>query len=116
MIQSEFNFTGEQLRDFGMQLAIDHADQVHPSPQWSIQAYNVFVDYVKQLMPLQTFMTEDVRQWAFNNKRIPEPPSNRAWGSISIKVCKSGLIEKAGYASVSNAKAHCTPATLWRKI
>jgi hypothetical protein len=104
----------KQLRDAGIQQAVAHADNT--SPGWSQRAYNAFVAYVMQLLPGQTFLTEDARLWAAAHRNLEPPPSERAWGAVAVKACREGVIRKAGYASVSNPKAHCTPATLWARF
>ena len=57
-------------------------------------------------------MTEDVR--LASEKEIPMPPSNRAWGGIVVRASKAGLISRVGFSNVKNAKAHKTPATVWK--
>ena len=57
-------------------------------------------------------MTEDIR--LASEKKVPIPPSNRAWGGVVVRASKAGLITRAGFSNVKNAKAHSTPATVWR--
>lgn len=101
--------TGPELRDQGMQRATNHADAV--INDWSETAYQFLLGY---LHSHSLFMTEDVRK--ASEGIVPEPPSLRAWGSIIVRAAKSGFIKRAGYENVKNARAHSTPATLWRKI
>ena len=100
---------GNQLRDKGIEQAINNANDTHD--KWSDKAYKFLVDYTKSQYE---FMTEDVR--IASEKEIPKPPSNRAWGGIILKASRAGLINKVGFSNVKNAKAHCTPATVWRVI
>lgn len=99
-------FLSQNLRDKGIQQAINHADQV--KPLWSEQAYNCLLNYIRYN---DEFMTEDVRE--ASKHQLSEPPSARAWGGIIVKAVKCGLIYRKGFRNVSNVKAHCTPATLW---
>ena len=99
-------FTSQNLRDKGIQQAINHADEVQPL--WSEQAYNCLLNYIRYN---DEFMTEDVREASKN--QLSEPPSARAWGGIIVKAVKCGLIYRKGFKNVSNVKAHCTPASIW---
>ena len=98
---------GSQLRDKGIKQAINNANDTHE--KWSEKAYKFLTDYIKSH---HEFMTEDVR--VASEKKIPIPPSNRAWGGIVIRASKAGLISRVGFSNVKNVKAHRTPATVWR--
>ena len=98
---------GSQLRDKGIKQAINNANDTHE--KWSEKAYKFLTDYIKSH---HEFMTEDVR--VASEKKIPIPPSNRAWGGIILRASRAGLINKVGFANVKNVKAHRTPATVWR--
>ena len=98
---------GTQLRDKGIKQAINNANDTHE--KWSEKAYKFLTDYIKSH---HEFMTEDVR--VASEKKIPIPPSNRAWGGIVIRASKAGLISRVGFSNVKNVKAHRTPATVWR--
>ena len=98
---------GSQLRDKGIKQAINNANDTHE--KWSEKAYKFLTDYIKSH---HEFMTENVR--VASEKKIPIPPSNRAWGGIILRASKAGLITRVGFSSVKNVKAHRTPATVWR--
>ena len=98
---------GSQLRDKGIKQAINNADDTHE--KWSEKAYKFLTNYIRSH---HEFMTEDVR--VASEKKIPIPPSNRAWGGIILRASKAGLITRVGFSSVKNVKAHRTPATVWR--
>jgi hypothetical protein len=106
--------TGEDLRDIGMQQAVDHADE--NIPKWSEQALN----YVKKFLeesPLadSEFMTEEVRLWAYS-KGLPRPPHDRAWGGVTTKAARLGLITRLRIQAVRTPTSHCANATVWRKV
>ena len=108
--QYSFDFppdrTGEDLRDEGIQQALTHANE--SSERWSEIAY----DFLKRYMlDNPVFMAENVREAATGI--VPEPPSKRAWGGVLVRAAKEGLIIRMGFRNVKNARAHCTPATLW---
>jgi len=98
---------GTELRDKGIKKALDNANNTHN--KWSEKAYNFLLKYIKYQ---DEFMTEDVR--VASEKAIPKPPNNRAWGSVILRASRSGLINRVGFANVKNAKAHKTPASVWR--
>ena len=98
---------GSQLRDKGIKQAIDSANGTHE--KWSEKAYKFLVSYIKSQ---DEFMTEDLR--LASEKEIPKPPSNRAWGGIILRAVRAGLITRDRFSNVKNAKAHKTPATVWR--
>jgi hypothetical protein len=102
-------FTSQQNRDKGIEQALKHANEVQPL--WSEKAYNCLLRFIQWN---DEFMTEDLREFA--SLSLPEPPSNRAWGGIIVRAVKNGLIERKGFKNVKNAKAHCTPATLWKTV
>lgn len=109
----KFNIpTGAELRETGMSKAIDHANTSHAN--WSEVAYKFLLEYVSKLSEGSTFLTEDVR--AASLLIVPEPPSLRAWGGIIRRAAISGVVSSAGYESVSNPKAHCATARVWRKV
>lgn len=107
----EFDFSGAQLRDAGMQLAADHAQQV--SPGWNERAYSFLERFLK--IKHGSFMTEDFRAWAAAHG-LEYPPTNRAFGGIITKAKNNGLIKHIGWDSVKNSKAHATPASVWQRI
>ena len=98
---------GAELRDKGIKQAINNANDTHN--RWSDKAYKFLTKWIKTQYE---FMAEDVRIAA--EKEIPKPPSNRAWGGIILKASRAGLINRVGFSNVKNAKAHKTPASIWR--
>lgn len=108
MKQQQFDFDqGEVLRDKGIKQSYDHANEVHEN--WGEQAFNFLKLYMRHN---KEFMAEEVRM--ASSLVVPEPKSSRAWGAIIVRAKKEGLIYHHGYRSVSNAKAHKTPASVWR--
>lgn len=106
-MQTQINFKcGAELRDIGMKRSLDHAEKVHDN--WTTLAYSFLLGFIKTN---KTFLAEDVR--LASDGIVPEPPSNRAWGSVIVMAKKNDLIHRIGYSEVKNPKAHRTPATLW---
>lgn len=101
--------SGTELRDKGIEKAVEHANHVYT--QWSEKAFDFLLKY---LQTAQEFMVEDVRK--ASEGIVPSPPSLRAWGGVIVRAAKANLIKKIGFRNVTNAKAHCTPASVWEKI
>jgi hypothetical protein len=106
MTQLEF---GWQLRDAGIAQAEESANQ--KTENWTQLAYSFLLEFMRSN---DEFMAEDVR--LASEGKVEPPPSNRAWGGIFVRAVKEGLIRRKGFRNVKNAKAHCTPATLWETI
>lgn len=100
--------TGEELKQQGMQLALDNAEK--SSPGWG----DLAICYLR-MFPKKTFLAEEVRNWSHNNG-LAIPPNARAWGGVMVRAKKRGFIKFIGYKSVNNPKAHRTPASYWEKL
>ncbi len=99
-----------EFRDAGIKAARDHAEA--ESPGWGDRA----LSYVKEYACYhQEFTGEDVRLYS-EGKGFEIPPHKRAWGSILRAAVKRGIILKVGTRQVSNPRAHCAIATLWRAV
>lgn len=112
--QIEMNFcqttnTGRELRDRGIQQAVDSAEA--KSPNWKQEAYAFFLEYIKKH---PEFMMEECRK--ASEGTIDQPPSNRAWGSVIVQAKREGLIRRVGFRSVKNPKAHMAPCSVWEVI
>lgn len=108
MIQSHDLFTASELKNAGIQLAIQNAELKHTG--WADEALNHLTDFIRTRRT--PFMCEEVREYA-EKRGLPKAPSNRAWGSIVQTAKKRQLINRVGTSIVSNKKAHCCFATLW---
>lgn len=93
----------------GMNAAADHAERENEG--WNRMAYEAFVRYVAAVK--EPFMTEDVRSYA-EALGVPEPPDKRAWGAVTTRAKRAGLIVSLGYAPQQSVNAHKAPKTLWK--
>lgn len=107
-IFSQPPITGEMKRDIGISRAKNNAER--QSPGWSETAYNFFINYAKNIG--KPFMCNDVV--LASEGKIPQPPNLKAWGGVSRKVIKSGLVVCIGFAKGSNPAHHCNPRNLYK--
>jgi hypothetical protein len=102
--------TTQELAVDGMNRAVDHADRVEPG--WSDQAYEMMEGYALSHFE---FMTEEVRVWAYG-EGLPQPPDGRAWGAVTSRAVKAGMIALNRYRKTRIPPAHATPRAVWRSI
>lgn len=100
---------GKLLRDTGIYRAITHADNTYDD--WSEKAYMALKDFLKASNG-KPFMCEDIREFA--SDYLPEPPNNRAWGSIITRAKRNGIIKHCGFGQVTNPRAHRANASMWK--
>lgn len=104
--------TARAERDAGMRLALDHAESVRDG--WADEAMTALRIYIAA-HPTKEFMTEDVREYAYDVLAVPYPPHCRAWGGVMASAAKQGLITRVGIGPVKTASSHMANATIWRK-
>lgn len=96
----------QRAADDGMQRASAHADRV--CNQWTMMAFGFLKGFAQMN---EFFMTEHVR---LNSelRELPQPPDNRAWGTVVTMAVKAGWIAKSHYAP--SATGHMRPCVVWR--
>jgi hypothetical protein len=104
---------GEELARAGMELAVETANAEHP--KWSERCWKLFWQWLNKKPRYHEFMIEDFRQDLYKYDLIEKPKSDRAYGFLSKRAVKQGLIMHAGTAKVKNSNAHGTPANVWVK-
>lgn len=102
-------FTARQLRDAGMQQATDHAQDL--CFDWPERAYGFLEGYARQNA---TFISEDVSEASKAVPSFPQPPTDRAWGSIYVKAQRAGLIEQ--YGAGRSRRRHASICPRWRSL
>lgn len=100
--------TAQQLAEEGMSRAVDHADEIEPG--WSQRAYGMLESYALNHFE---FMTEEVRVWA-HGEGLPTPPDGRAWGAVTLRAVKAGVIAWERYQKTRSPPAHATPRAVWK--
>ena len=99
--------TGAELRDEGMALAMDHAEQACPG--WGRIALDAVREFCRKHKG-QEFQAEDVRDEIV----IPPPPSERSWGPVMTNVKRLRIAFDTGRtAPVKNPTARCANAAVW---
>jgi hypothetical protein len=97
----------EQARNEGMQRAVDHAEI--ESPDWAQHAYEWLELFVAA--HAEPFISEDVSDATKLDEGFPQPPTDRAWGSIYRSAVKRGLIRLAGTGR--SRRRHASICPLW---
>lgn len=103
---------GKIERDKGIAQAVDHANEM--THTWSEDTFSLFKIWLSHKVRGHEFLLEQFRNEV--GEAIEEPPSLRAFGIISVRAVKAGLIKKIGTAQVKNVKAHKATANLWAKV
>lgn len=111
--QYELDFTGRELAEAGLNLAIENAES--KIPDWKETTWRLFKEFLNRRS--EPFLIEDFRSWvAVNHPDYNWPPTSKAFGFIPLKAARENLIIKVGYGVASNAISHCRPSTMWKKL
>lgn len=102
---------GELLAQEKMHAAVAAANRQHP--EWKERCWKLFVEWVMNKPPGYHFMIEDFRLHVECQNKLEKPKSDRAFGFLSAKANREGLIEFAGIEKVKNPKAHRANASVW---
>lgn len=109
MTQLAIDFdAARQHRDAGMARAAEHAERVCDG--WAEQAYAFLVTFAKRT---DLFISEDVSD-ASKAEGLPQPPTDRAWGSVYRRAIKAGVIVQDG--SGRSRRRHCSICPRWRSM
>jgi hypothetical protein len=99
----------ERNRDKAIAAAEKHADS--EVSEWTAKALGYVEAY-----PYNTFVTEDVRAWAYENG-FPQPPNERSWGGVIRRAKNIGMIKHTGKTgNARNPKAHRGITNIWIKL
>lgn len=105
---------GQQKAQEGLQAAVSHADKV--IPKWKVRCWELFLEWLDRKPVGFRFKVEDFRLYCEAQGKLELPPSNRAYGLVSVRASRAGLIVSVGTAKVNNPTAHRCNAGLWEKI
>ena len=110
-------------KEQGIKQAIEHANEVHPD--WSELAYQKCLLAITHLKTKHTILMlmgkpisveelRDIIRIYFPD--FPEPPTKRAWGSVTLRLIREKRIEKVGYAPTKSRTAHNAIAAIYKVI
>lgn len=100
--------TARELRDEGMERAIQHAEA--DVPGWKDRALDLVRRYA---IANEQFICEDVRAFALA-EGLPPPPDGRAWGSVMMRAAQANYVTKTDrVACAKDPKVHMSPSTVW---
>lgn len=97
-------------RDAGMQSSAEHAEDVQPG--WGDLAANV-ASFCLGYYGQPCFTMEELRLWC-SWHALPEPPDMRAWGSVTVRLIREGIIEKTGQFAPATS-SHGSPKPTYRR-
>lgn len=97
-----------KAREAGMRIAADNAEVHHLG--WNEQAYDFLCDYAKGH---QSFISEDVSD-ASKEAGFPQPPTDRAWGSVYRRAIKNDVIIHVG--SGRSRRRHASICPRWGSL
>lgn len=115
--QPEIQFNpkrSEQLAEAGLSLAVETANKEHKD--WSVRCWDLFKIWIGKKEKGFEFLIEDFRSDCYKYKMIEEPKSMRAFGMVSKRAAKEGLVEFVGTRKVKNVTAHSANAGVWKKL
>jgi hypothetical protein len=86
-------------RDAGMASAAEHAE--HDAPGWGQRAYDAIVAS-PYLRAEPAWTMEFARQWVYACG-LDQPTEERAWGPVTRKLMRDGMIEAVGYDAAASS-------------
>lgn len=96
-------------RDAGMASAKNHAET--DAPGWGDRAYQA-VASSRALVRLGEWTMEDARTALWG--RLDPPEELRAWGSVTQRLIRDGIIEPVGYARAASSNG--SPKRTYRMV
>lgn len=94
MNQQALDFDAARARrDAGIASSTQHADD--DAPGWCDRAFDLLCIYASQQPTPWT--CETFRPWAYA-QGLPVPAEERAWGGITQRALRRGVIERVGFA------------------
>lgn len=96
----------EELAQAGMDRALANAEARHRD--WSDIAYDFLVQYAREH---ESFISEDVSDQS-REVGFPQPPTDRAWGSIYRRAQRANIIYQSGTGR--SRRRHNSLCPMWR--
>lgn len=109
-----FNYTGEQLKQAGIELAKENSEK--KTPGWHQIIFDALKKYLKAHPPAHEFRCEQFRKWC-EEYGYPEPSHKRAFGTIMTMAIKSGLITRLQELDYSSdPRSHMARCFRYKKL
>lgn len=96
-------------RDDGMARSLASAERL--SNGWGDIAYAYLLIFARHN---ETFISEDVSDASKASKTFPQPPTDRAWGSVYRRAVREGVIAQDG--SGRSRRRHASICPRWRSL
>jgi len=111
--QLKLNFSGEELKTIGQNLALETADKLHED--WTLKAMAMLRQYCRIHGSGHQFRGEQARFYCEAND-IPQPGTKKAYGGLMAKLAKEGLIKRVGFSNTKDPKSHHAHCALWEVV
>lgn len=105
---------GKELAEVGLSLAVESAERKEKG--WSKLCWQLFLVWLRKQKRGTEFKIEDFRKYLYDYDLISPPPSERAFGFISVRAKKENWIVFVRTEKVKNKKAHGANASVWKKL
>lgn len=89
-----------ERRDERMASSAQHAEEAQPG--WGERARESLQRCPIIFGSYEPFTMEQARQWAYA-MGLDRPPEERAWGAVTQKLVRDGVIEPVGYAPAASS-------------
>lgn len=114
MANKEMILTGKELAENGLRVAVNNANREFPN--WSGRCYDLFKRWINKKPAGYRFMMEAFRNDCYEYKMIEKPNSLRAFGMVTKRAKKEGLIIQEGTGQCSSVKSHAANAAMLVKV
>ena len=100
--------TARQRADTGIRSSLEHAERVIPS--WADTAFALLTRFAAT--SADPFTIETFRWWAVM-RGLPYPPDNRAFGGVTQRALRAGVMVRIGYAPTASSNG--SPKALYAR-
>lgn len=91
-----------KARDEGMASSANHAEV--DAPGWGERAYQAVYDCGYLRMIVSGWTMEEARAACHHFMKLDEPEELRAWGSVTQRLIRDGIIEPVGFARSASSR------------
>lgn len=114
-MENKFNKTrGQELAEHGLRVAVNNANREFPG--WQERCWGLFKRWISKKPEGYRFMMESFRNDCYEYRMIEKPNSLRAFGMVTKRAKKEGLIIQEGTGQCSSVKSHSANAAMLVKV